>query len=112
MVARPTSFPARLRSHRHQPQPPQARRQPLYGFGGKGTFPVDKIDLLLSFSAAPNARSKQITFDIVDMVYPYNAIMGRESVNKFEAAIHGLYLCMKITDPQGVNIVYGDQQAA
>jgi hypothetical protein len=46
------------------------------------------------------------------MVYPYNAIMWRESVNKFEAPIHGLYLCMKIPDPQGVNIVYGDQQAA
>jgi hypothetical protein len=30
------------------------------------------------------------------MVYPYNTIMGRGSINKFEAAIHGLYLCMKI----------------
>jgi hypothetical protein len=27
---------------------------PLYGFGGKGTFPVSKIELLLSFGAAPN----------------------------------------------------------
>jgi hypothetical protein len=46
------------------------------------------------------------------MVYPYNAIMGRGSINKFEAAIHGLYLCMKIPGPQGVIIVYGNQQAA
>jgi hypothetical protein len=60
---------------------------PLYGFGGKGTFPVGKIELPLSFGVAPNARSEQITFDIVDMVYPYNAIMGRGSINKFEAAI-------------------------
>jgi hypothetical protein len=51
---------------------------PLYGFGGKGTFPVGKIDLPLSFGVAPNARSEQVTFDIVDMVYPYNAIMGRD----------------------------------
>jgi hypothetical protein len=58
---------------------------PLYGFGGKGTFPIDKIELPLSFSAAPNARSEQVTFDIVDMVYPYNAIMGHGSINKFEA---------------------------
>ena len=50
---------------------------PLYGFGGKGTFPVGKIELPLSFGVAPNARSEQVTFDIVDMVYPYNAIMGR-----------------------------------
>jgi hypothetical protein len=51
-------------------------------------------------------------FDIVDMVYPYNTIMGRGSINKFEAAIHGLYLCMKIPGPQGAITVYGNQQAA
>jgi hypothetical protein len=44
------------------------------------------------------------------MVYPYNAIMGRGSINKFEAAIHRLYLCMKIPGPQGVIKVYGNQQ--
>jgi hypothetical protein len=71
----------------------------LYGFSGKGTFPVGKIELPLSFGAAPSARSEQVTFDIVDMVYPYNAIMRRGSINKFEAAIHGLYLCMKIPGP-------------
>jgi hypothetical protein len=82
----------------------------LYGFGGKGTFPVGKIELPLSFGVTPNARSEHVTFNIVDMVYPYNAIMGRGSINKFEAAIHGLYLCMKIPGPQGVIIVYGNQQ--
>jgi hypothetical protein len=76
---------------------------PLYGFGDKDTFPVGKIELPLSFGVAPNARSEQITFDIVDMVYPYNAIMGRGSINKFEAAIHGLYLCMKIPGPLGAS---------
>jgi hypothetical protein len=29
---------------------------PLYGFGGKGTFPVGKIELPLSFGVTPNAR--------------------------------------------------------
>jgi hypothetical protein len=43
---------------------------PLYGFGGKGTFPIRKIELLLSFSTPPSAQSEQVTFDIVDMVYP------------------------------------------
>jgi hypothetical protein len=85
---------------------------PLYGFGGKGTFPMGKIELPLSFGVAPNARSEQVTFDIVNMVYPYNAIMGRGSINKFGAAIHGLYLCMKIPGPQGVITVYGNQQTA
>jgi ribonuclease HI len=31
---------------------------PLYGFGSKGTFPVGKIELPLSLSVAPNARSE------------------------------------------------------
>jgi hypothetical protein len=44
------------------------------------------------------------------MVYLYNAIMGRSSINKFEAAIHGLYLCMKVPGPQGMINVYGDEQ--
>jgi hypothetical protein len=85
---------------------------PVYGFDGKGTFPVGKIELPLSFGVAPNARSEQGTFDIVDMVYPYNAIIGRGSINKFEAAIHGLYMCMKIPGPQGAIKVYDNQKAA
>jgi hypothetical protein len=85
---------------------------PLYGFCGKGTFPVSKIELPLSFGVAPNTWSEQVTFDIVDMVYPYNTIMGRGSINKFEVAIHGLYIYMKILGPQGVITVYDDQQIA
>jgi hypothetical protein len=84
---------------------------PLYGFSGKGTFPVGKIELPLSFGVAPNTRSEQVTFDIIDMVYPYNAIMGQGSINKFEVAIYGLYLCMKILGPQGAITVYDNQQA-
>jgi hypothetical protein len=46
------------------------------------------------------------------MVYPYKAIMGQGSINKFEAAIHGLYLCMKIPGPLGAIAVYDNQQTA
>jgi deoxyxylulose-5-phosphate synthase len=66
---------------------------PLYGFRGKGTFPLGEIELTLSLDTTLNARSQHITFDIVDMVYPYNVIMGRGSINKLEASIHGLYIC-------------------
>jgi hypothetical protein len=38
--------------------------------------------------------------------------MGRGSINKFEAAIHRLYLCMKILGPLGAITVYGNQQIA
>jgi hypothetical protein len=57
-------------------------------------FSLGKIELSLSFDIAPNARSEEVTIDIVDMVYPYNAIMGRGSINKLEVVIHGLYPCV------------------
>lgn len=68
----------------------------LYGFRSKRMFPLGKIELLLSLGTTPNAMTEQVTFDIVNMVYPYNVVMGRGSIDKLEAAIHGLYLCMKI----------------
>jgi hypothetical protein len=46
----------------------------------------------MSFGVSPNARTKHITFDIIDMVYPYNTIIGRGSINKLEATIQD-YTC-------------------
>ena len=106
-------FPPCLRLHGHKPQPAQAFGQPVVWLQRQGHFSCrQNRTASLSFGVAPNARSEQITFDIVDMVYPYNAIMGRGSINKFEAAIHGLYLCMKIPGPLGAITVYGNQQTA
>lgn len=87
----------------------QPADNPLYGFRGYWTFPLGKIELLLSLGAVPSARTKQVTFDIVHMVYPYNAIMGIGLINKLEATIHGLYMCMKILGPHGAITVYRDQ---
>jgi hypothetical protein len=56
-------------------------------------FSLGKIELSLSFGIAPNA-SEEVTIDTVDMVYPYNTIMGRGSINKLEVVIHGLYPCV------------------
>jgi hypothetical protein len=84
----------------------------LYSFRGKGIFPIGKIERSLSFGAAPNARSETSHLRHRRHGLPYNAIIGCGSINKFEAAIHRLYICMKILGPQGVITIYGDQQAA
>ena len=63
-------------------------------------------------SETTNARTEHITFDVVEMPYPYRAILGRGTINKFEAVVHQLYLCMKIPAPAGVITVRGDQQLA
>ena len=85
---------------------------PLMGFGGKRVNVIGKISLPVSFRDTSNARTEQITFDVVEMPYPYRTILGRGTINKFEAIVHQLYPFMKIPAFVGVIIVRGDQQLA
>jgi hypothetical protein len=70
--------------------------KPLYGFGRRRIEPIGSISLLLSFGSLHNAHTEYITFDMVDMNYPYNAIFGRGLLNTYEAKLHSLYLCLKV----------------
>ena len=53
-----------------------------------------------------------MTFDVVDLYYPYNAIFGRGFANKFNIVIHLGYLCMKIPAFHGTITVHGSQKEA
>jgi hypothetical protein len=75
--------------------------KPLYGFGRRRIEPVGSISLSVSFSSLCNAHTEYITFDLVYMNYPYNAIFGRDLLNTIEAAHHSLYLCMKVSAALG-----------
>jgi hypothetical protein len=86
--------------------------KPLYGFGRKWIEPVGVITLPVSFGTPKNPRTEYITFDIVDMLYPYNAIFGIGLLNTFEADLHSGYLCLKIPATFGVISVFGSQQEA
>jgi hypothetical protein len=66
----------------------------------------------VTFSYAHNTRTEQVAFDIVDMEYPYIAIIGRGKLIAFEAILHPAYLCMKIPSEQGPIFVHGSQEAA
>jgi hypothetical protein len=85
---------------------------PLQGFEGKPIKPVGKISLPVSFGDLDNARTKTLTFDVVDIYHPYLAIFGRGFMNKFDAIIRQQFLCMKIPAPKGVITIFGDQQEA
>jgi hypothetical protein len=74
---------------------------PLIGFGGKRVNALGKILLPVSFGDQTNPKTKNITFDIVEMNYPYLAIFGCGFLNKFEAIVHQLYLGMKIPAAKG-----------
>jgi hypothetical protein len=86
--------------------------KPLYGFGRKRIEPVRAITLLMSFNTPKNPRTKCITFDAVDMTYPYNAIFGRGLLNTFKAALHSAYLCRKLLATFRIITVLGSQQEA
>ena len=68
---------------------------------------MGKISLPVSFGGQENARTEYMTFDIVDLYYPYNAIFGRGFENKFNTAIHMGYLCMKMLALYGTITVHG-----
>jgi hypothetical protein len=74
---------------------------PLCGFGGRQIVALGKITMPVTFSFVHNTRTEHVVFDIVDMEYPYNAIIGRGALNAFEAILHPTYLCMKIPSEQG-----------
>jgi hypothetical protein len=66
----------------------------------------------VTFGFVHNTRTEQVVFDIVDMEYHYNAIIGRGTLNVFEAILHPAYLCMKIPSEQGPIAVHGSQEVA
>jgi hypothetical protein len=84
----------------------------LYDFSGKKIEPVGSISLPVSFGTLSNARNEYITFDVVDMSYPYNAIFGRGFLNTFEAMLHSLCLCLRKPASQGVISVHGNKKDA
>jgi hypothetical protein len=85
---------------------------PLCGFGGRQIVALSKITMSVTFGYVHNTRTEQVVFDIVDMEYPYNAIIGRGTLNAFEAILHPAYLCMKLPSEQGPIVVHGNQEAA
>ena len=72
---------------------------------------LGKITMSVTFGYVHNTRTEQVVFDIVDMEYPYNAIIGRGTLNAFKAILHPAYLCMKLPSKQGPIAVNGSQEA-
>jgi hypothetical protein len=73
---------------------------------------LSKITISVTFGYVHNTRIEQVVFDIIDIKYPYNTIIGRGTFNAFEAILHPAYLCMKIPSEQGPIDVHGSQEAA
>jgi hypothetical protein len=85
---------------------------PLCGFGGRRIVALGKITMPIIFGYVHNTWTEQVVINIVDVEYPYIEIIGRGTLNAFEAILHLAYLCMKIPSDQGPIVVHGSQEAA
>ncbi|KAK1653709.1 hypothetical protein QYE76_071514 [Lolium multiflorum] len=64
--------------------------------------------LEVMFGKPDNFRTENIEFEVVDLVSPYHALLGRPALTKFMAVPHYGYLKMKLPGPKGVITVAGD----
>ena len=49
---------------------------------------LGKLSMLITFGYVNNTRTEEVMFVIVHMKFPYNAIIGRGTLNLFEAILH------------------------
>jgi hypothetical protein len=71
-----------------------------------------ELNLLGSFVTPQNPHIEYITFDVVDMLYPYNAIFRRGMLNTIEVALHSGYLCLKIPATfSAISVSYSQKEA-
>jgi hypothetical protein len=63
---------------------------PLNGSGGQQVMALGKLAMLITFGYVNNTRTEEVMFEIVDMDFPYNAIIGRGTLNIFEAVLHSV----------------------
>ncbi|CAA0808933.1 Unknown protein, partial [Striga hermonthica] len=69
----------------------------LYGFRGSEVRPVGEVSLTVALGRSPLRKVKMVRFLVVDASSAYNIILGRPSLNSFQAAISTY--CMKIKFP-------------
>ena len=76
---------------------------PFYGILlGMKAYPVDNIDLSVTFGSKTNFHTETLTFEVVDWKGAYHAILGRPAYAKFMAVPNYTYLKLKLSGPNGV----------
>ncbi|XP_072052126.1 uncharacterized protein [Arachis hypogaea] len=61
----------------------------------------------------PNSRTLEIQYLVVDCKSPYNIILGRPSLNAFNAIVSTVHLCVKfLSQDNKVVTIHGDQKEA
>ena len=76
---------------------------PFHGvIPGTQAYPLGQIDLPITFGDRANFHSEVLTFEVVDFLGSYHAILGRPCYAKFMAVPNYTYLKLKMLGPNGV----------
>ncbi|KAL0394774.1 UNVERIFIED_CONTAM: hypothetical protein Slati_4443600 [Sesamum latifolium] len=85
---------------------------PLTSFSGSIVEPVGEVTLPISLGSYPKWITKMVKFFIVDTPSAYNVILGRPSLNAFQAIASTYHLKLKFSTPNGIGEEVGDQRQA
>ncbi|XP_066385353.1 uncharacterized protein [Miscanthus floridulus] len=76
---------------------------PFHGvIPGAQAYLLGQINLAITFDNRANFRSEVLTFEVVDFLGSYHAILGRPNYAKFMAIPNYTYLKLKMPGPNGV----------
>ena len=74
--------------------------------------PKGKVTLPVTFGGELNHRTERIIFDVAEIPFPYNGILGRPTLAKFMAASHYAYNMLKTPGPLTIISVPSDKKDA
>ena len=83
----------------------------LIGFGGIRVFPLDAVTLSVTIGDYPQQITKDVTFLVVNYLSAYNAILGRPTLNSWNAITLTYHLMIKFPTDYGGEELRGDQVA-
>ncbi|KAK1620397.1 hypothetical protein QYE76_025914 [Lolium multiflorum] len=93
-------------------QEAELRPTPTVFHGTHRCQPIGRITLEVMFGKPDHFRTERIEFEVVDLVSPYHALLGRPALTKFMAVPHYGYLKMKLPGPKGVITIAGDYRGS
>ncbi|KAL0405503.1 UNVERIFIED_CONTAM: hypothetical protein Slati_3864200 [Sesamum latifolium] len=80
----------------------------LYDFAGEVVHPRGLISLPLTLGTGHTRKTCILKFLVVDVPSAYNVILGRPTLNAFQAVISMYHMKIKFSTPGGVGEVQGD----
>ncbi|KAL0409550.1 UNVERIFIED_CONTAM: hypothetical protein Sradi_1889400 [Sesamum radiatum] len=80
----------------------------LYGFAGEVLHPRGMVSLPLTMGRGTTRKTCLLKFLVVDVPSAYNVILGRPTLNTFQAVISTYHMKIKFPTPGGVEEVQGD----